>query len=76
MRRYADERTAEGVRLTPLIGALTELGEDDPRRTALLLQGIVYAATTAIESGDDDAVMTERAVRMAVAAVTGAAAGR
>ncbi|MFD4759374.1 TetR/AcrR family transcriptional regulator [Streptomyces sp. NBC_00846] len=62
--------------LTPLIGALTELGEEDPRRTALLLQGIVNAATTAIESGDDDVVMTERAVRMAVAAVTGAAAGR
>jgi AcrR family transcriptional regulator len=62
--------------LTPLIGALTELGEEDPRRTALLLQGIVNAATTAIEAGDDDVVMTERAVRMAVAAVTGAAAGR
>ncbi|MFE7356615.1 TetR/AcrR family transcriptional regulator [Streptomyces sp. NPDC057543] len=61
--------------LTPLIGALTELGEEDPRRTALLLQGIVNAATTAIEAGDDDVVMTERAVRMAVAAVTGAAAG-
>ncbi|WP_327258603.1 MULTISPECIES: TetR/AcrR family transcriptional regulator [unclassified Streptomyces] len=62
--------------LTPLIGALTELGEEDPRRTALLLQGIVNAATTAIESGDDDVVMTERAVRMAVAAVTGTAEGR
>ncbi|WLQ44416.1 helix-turn-helix domain containing protein [Streptomyces laculatispora] len=58
--------------LTPLIGALTELGDDDPRRTALLLQGIVNAATTAIESGDDDRAVTERAVRMAVAAVAGA----
>jgi AcrR family transcriptional regulator len=58
--------------LTPLIGALTELGDDDPRRTALLLQGIVNAATTAIESGDEAGVVTERAVRMAVAAAAGA----
>ncbi|MFE4797396.1 hypothetical protein ACFRFL_20370 [Streptomyces sp. NPDC056708] len=62
--------------LTPLIGALTELGEEDPRRTALLLQGIVNAATTAIEAGDDHAEVTDRAVRMAVTAITGAAAGR
>lgn len=57
--------------LTPLIGALTELGEDDPRRTAVLLQGIVNAATTAIESGDDYRAVSERAVRMAVTAITG-----
>ncbi|MFB6711986.1 MULTISPECIES: TetR/AcrR family transcriptional regulator [unclassified Streptomyces] len=62
--------------LTPLIDALTDLGEEDPRRTALLLQGIVNAATTAIESGDDHAAVTERAVRMAVTAITGACAGR
>ncbi|WP_405683533.1 TetR/AcrR family transcriptional regulator [Streptomyces sp. NBC_00057] len=62
--------------LTPLIGALTELGEEDPRRTALLLQGIVNAATTAIEAGDDDVAVTDRAVRMAVTSITGAAAGR
>ncbi|MFF9347650.1 TetR/AcrR family transcriptional regulator [Streptomyces sp. NPDC014734] len=58
--------------LTPLIDALVELGEEDPRRTALLLQGIVNAATTAIESGDDHTAVTDRAVRMAVAAITGA----
>ncbi|MFD5727855.1 TetR/AcrR family transcriptional regulator [Streptomyces sp. NBC_00523] len=58
--------------LTPLIDALTELGEDDPRRTAVLLQGIVNAATTAIEAGDDYAAVSERAVRMAVTAITGA----
>ncbi|MFE6761582.1 TetR/AcrR family transcriptional regulator [Streptomyces sp. NPDC057689] len=58
--------------LTPLIGALTELGEDDPRRTAVLLQGIVNAATTAIEAGDDYAAVSGRAVRMAVTAITGA----
>ncbi|MFC8533198.1 TetR/AcrR family transcriptional regulator [Streptomyces sp. NPDC057249] len=57
--------------LTPLTEALTELGEDDPRRTAVLLQGIVNAATTAIEAGDDYAAVSERAVRMAVTAITG-----
>ncbi|WP_330241306.1 TetR/AcrR family transcriptional regulator [Streptomyces sp. NBC_00525] len=57
--------------LTPLIGALTELGEDDPRRTAVLLQGIVNAATTAIEAGDNYRAVSERAVRMAVTAITG-----
>lgn len=62
--------------LTPLIGALTELGEEDPRRTALLLQGIVNAATTAIENGDDPGAVTDRAVRMAVTAITGATPGR
>ncbi|MEV6166059.1 helix-turn-helix domain-containing protein [Streptomyces sp. NPDC052052] len=62
--------------LTPLIGALTELGEEDPRRTAMLLQGIVNAATNAIEAGDDPAAVTDRAVRLAVTAITGAAAGR
>ncbi|MFJ1901502.1 MULTISPECIES: TetR/AcrR family transcriptional regulator [unclassified Streptomyces] len=62
--------------LTPLIGALTELGEEDPRRTALLLQGIVNAATTAIENGDDAAAVTDRAVRMAVTAITGTLPGQ
>ncbi|WP_328951082.1 hypothetical protein [Streptomyces sp. NBC_00184] len=40
-------------------------------RTALLLQGIVNAATTAIENGDDPVAVTDRAVRMAVTAITG-----
>lgn len=62
--------------LTPLIGALTELGEEDPRRTALLLQGIVNAATTAVESGDDPVAVTDRAVRMAVTAITGTLPGQ
>lgn len=60
--------------LTPLTSALAELGDDDPRRTAILLQGIVNAATTAIESGDDAVAVTGRAVRMAVAAVMGSVA--
>ncbi|MFJ6463895.1 TetR/AcrR family transcriptional regulator [Streptomyces sp. NPDC091387] len=62
--------------LTPLIGALTELGEEDPRRTALLLQGIVNAATTAVENGDDPVAVTDRAVRMAVTAITGTLPGQ
>nr|WP_203608747.1 TetR/AcrR family transcriptional regulator [Streptomyces anulatus] len=62
--------------LTPLIGALTDLGEQDPRRTSLLLQGIVNAATTAIENGDDPDAVTELAVRMAVTAITGTLPGR
>ncbi|WP_406456385.1 TetR/AcrR family transcriptional regulator [Streptomyces sp. NBC_00876] len=62
--------------LTPLIDALTELGEEDPRRTSLLLQGIVNAATTAIENGDDPAAVTDRAVRMAVTAITGTIPGQ
>ncbi|MFJ2704936.1 TetR/AcrR family transcriptional regulator [Streptomyces sp. NPDC087428] len=62
--------------LTPLIGALTELGEEDPRRTALLLQGIVNAATTAVESGDDPVAVTDRAVRMTVTAITGTLPGQ
>ncbi|MFJ1784722.1 TetR/AcrR family transcriptional regulator [Streptomyces anulatus] len=57
--------------LTPLIGALTDLGEEDPRRTSLLLQGIVNAATTAIENGDDPDAVTDLAVRMAVTAIIG-----
>ncbi|MER7554736.1 TetR/AcrR family transcriptional regulator [Streptomyces anulatus] len=62
--------------LTPLIGALTDLGDQDPRRTSLLLQGIVNAATTAIENGDDPDAVTELAVRMAVTAITGTLPGR
>ncbi|MFD8406275.1 TetR/AcrR family transcriptional regulator [Streptomyces anulatus] len=62
--------------LTPLIGALTDLGEQDPRRTSLLLQGIVNAATTAIENGDDPDAVTELAVGMAVTAITGTLPGR
>lgn len=57
--------------LEPLIAALTELGDTAPRRTALLLQGFVNAATTALESGDDHAAVTDHAVRLAVAALDG-----
>ncbi|KRV47999.1 TetR family transcriptional regulator [Wenjunlia vitaminophila] len=57
--------------LEPLIAALTDLGDTAPRRTALLLQGFVNAATTALESGDDHAAVTDHAVRLAVAALDG-----
>ncbi|NEE16767.1 TetR/AcrR family transcriptional regulator, partial [Streptomyces sp. SID7499] len=38
--------------------------------------GIVNAATTAIENGDDPDAVTELAVRMAVTAITGTLPGR
>jgi AcrR family transcriptional regulator len=55
--------------LAPLVETLAALGDDDPHRTALLLQGFVNAATRAVESGDDAEAVTERAVRLAVAAL-------
>ncbi|MDL4776544.1 MULTISPECIES: TetR/AcrR family transcriptional regulator [Thermomonosporaceae] len=61
---------AHGALLGPVEAALAELGEPDPRRAAHLLQGIVNAAVTAVESGDDFDAVTDRAVRMAVASFT------
>lgn len=56
--------------LEPLITTLAELGDDAPHRTARLLQGLVNAATTALESGDDFDAVTRRAVLLATGAVT------
>ncbi|MFI1290001.1 hypothetical protein ACH4VM_16150 [Streptomyces sp. NPDC020792] len=56
--------------LEPLITTLAELGDDAPQRTARLLQGLVNAATTALESGDDFDAVTRRAVLFATGAVT------
>ncbi|MFL4909028.1 TetR/AcrR family transcriptional regulator [Streptomyces sp. MMS24-I2-30] len=55
--------------LEPLITALTGLGDEAPLRTARLLQGLVDAATTALESGDDFDAVTERTVRLVTGAV-------
>ncbi|MEU3344674.1 helix-turn-helix domain-containing protein [Streptomyces sp. NPDC006700] len=55
--------------LEPLIAKLAELGDDAPQRTARLLQGLVNAATTALESGDDFDAVTRRAVLLATGAV-------
>ncbi|MET9144793.1 TetR/AcrR family transcriptional regulator [Streptomyces sp. NPDC057197] len=67
LREGAAEAHAEI--LQPLVAALTALGDDAPRVTARLLQGFVNAATTAVEAGDDFEAVTERAVRLATAAV-------
>ena len=67
LREGAD--AAHRALLDPLIGALRELGDDAPLRTARLLQGFVNAATTALESGDDYTAVNARAVALTVAAL-------
>ncbi|GAA2820053.1 TetR/AcrR family transcriptional regulator [Streptomyces showdoensis] len=69
LRAGADE--AHRALLDPLVGALEELGDDAPLMTARLLQGFVNAATTALEAGADYDAVTDRAVRLAVAALGG-----
>jgi AcrR family transcriptional regulator len=70
LRAGADD--AHRALLDPLVAALAELGDDAPVRTARLLQGLVNAATLAIEAGDDYAAVRLRATSMAVAALKGA----
>ena len=82
-RALAGERDAAVLRagadlahreiLAPLVEALGELGDTEPRRTAQLLQGFVNAATKALESGDDYDGVADRAETLAVAAVRGLA---
>ncbi|MFI6515639.1 TetR/AcrR family transcriptional regulator [Spirillospora sp. NPDC050679] len=67
LREGAD--AAHRALLDPLVGALRDLGDDDPSMTARLLQGFVNAATTALEAGADYDAVTDRAVRLAVAAL-------
>ncbi|GAA2387212.1 helix-turn-helix domain-containing protein [Dactylosporangium salmoneum] len=69
LRAGAD--AAHRALLDPLIDTLHDLGDDTPLRTARLLQGLVNAAITALEAGDDYAAVTDRAVRLAVAALAG-----
>ncbi|MET7982800.1 helix-turn-helix domain-containing protein [Streptomyces sp. NPDC005281] len=69
LRAGAD--SAHRALLDPLVDALSDLGDDAPLRTARLLQGLVNAATTALEAGDDYAAVTDRTVRLAVAALAG-----
>ncbi|MBW8482823.1 TetR/AcrR family transcriptional regulator [Actinomadura parmotrematis] len=52
--------------LAPVEEALAALGEPDPRRAARLLQGVVNAAVTAVEAGDDPDAVTGLAVRAAL----------
>ncbi|MEV5986479.1 helix-turn-helix domain-containing protein [Streptomyces sp. NPDC052051] len=69
LRAGAD--AAHRALLDPLVDALRDLGDDAPLRTARLLQGLVNAATTALEAGDDYTAVTDRTVRLAVAALAG-----
>ncbi|MFD8599354.1 TetR/AcrR family transcriptional regulator [Kitasatospora sp. NPDC059646] len=79
-RALAGDRDAAALReaaghahrelLTPLVAALAELGDDAPEFTAQLIQGLVNAAVTALESGAPYRPTAERAEALAVAALT------
>lgn len=56
--------------LTPLTTALADLSDPTPLRTAHLLQGLVNAATTALESGDDYPAVSATTVRLTLAALS------
>ncbi|MFJ5925108.1 TetR/AcrR family transcriptional regulator [Kitasatospora sp. NPDC092948] len=78
-RALAGDRDAAALReaaghahrelLTPLTAALAELGDHEPEFTAQLLQGLVNAAVTALESGAPYDTTTDRTTAMAVAAL-------
>ncbi|KDN87107.1 TetR/AcrR family transcriptional regulator [Kitasatospora cheerisanensis] len=79
-RALAGDRDAAALRaaagdahrelLTPLVAALAELGDDTPEFTAQLIQGLVNAAVTALESGAPYGPTTARAAALAVASLT------
>ncbi|MGW4809788.1 TetR/AcrR family transcriptional regulator [Kitasatospora sp. NPDC004272] len=78
-RALAGDRDAAALReaageahrklLSPLVSALSDLGDRTPLRTAQLLQGLVNAAVTALESGAPFRPTTERAAALAVASL-------
>ncbi|NUS82008.1 MAG: TetR/AcrR family transcriptional regulator [Streptomyces sp.] len=60
-------RAAHGGLIAMVVQALGELGHEQPRLTAVLLQGVVDAAVRRIELGSEDpAGVTEAAVTMAL----------
>lgn len=68
-----DAAQAHRTILLPLVAALSDLGDDTPEQTAALLQGLVNAATTALESGADYTSLTTRTqalIRAALTAIT------
>ncbi|MFF0292739.1 TetR/AcrR family transcriptional regulator [Kitasatospora sp. NPDC004614] len=79
-RALAGDRDAAALReaaghahhelLAPLLQALTDLGDTSPELTARLLQGLVNAAVTALESGAPYHPTTDRTTTLAVAALT------
>jgi AcrR family transcriptional regulator len=66
-------RAAHGALIALIVEALGELGHDQPRLAAMLLQGVVDAAVRRIElaSGEDPAVIADAAVSMALRGVRG-----
>ncbi|WP_164254968.1 TetR/AcrR family transcriptional regulator [Streptomyces sp. S4.7] len=66
-------RAAHGGLIAMIVEALGELGHEQPRLAALLLQGVVDAAVRRIELGaaEDPAVIAEAAVSMVLQGVRG-----
>ncbi|GGR98610.1 MULTISPECIES: TetR/AcrR family transcriptional regulator [Streptomyces] len=66
-------RAAHGGLIAMIVAALGELGHEQPRLAAMLVQGVVDAAVRRIELGaaEDPAVVTEAAVNMALRGVKG-----
>ncbi|MEU3414781.1 MULTISPECIES: TetR/AcrR family transcriptional regulator [unclassified Streptomyces] len=66
-------RAAHGGLVAMIVEALEELGHEQPRLAAMLVQGVVDAAVRRIELGaaEDPAVITDAAVTMALRGVTG-----
>ncbi|SHM68410.1 TetR/AcrR family transcriptional regulator [Actinacidiphila paucisporea] len=66
-------RAAHGGLAAMVVEALSDLGHDEPRLTAMLLQGVVDAAVRRIELGaaEDPERITRAAITMALHGVTG-----
>ena len=66
-------RAAHGGLVAMIVEALRDIGHEQPRMAAMLLQGIVDAAVRRIEIGaaEDPGVITDAAVAMALRGVQG-----
>jgi hypothetical protein len=66
-------RAAHGGLVAMIVEALGELGHDQPRLAAMLVQGVVDAAVRRIELGaaEEPAAITDAAVSMALRGVRG-----
>ncbi|MFI0241252.1 TetR/AcrR family transcriptional regulator [Streptomyces sp. NPDC016845] len=66
-------RAAHGGLVAMIVEALVDMGHDQPRLAAMLLQGVVDAAVRRIELGaaEDPDVIVDAAVRMALRGIRG-----
>jgi AcrR family transcriptional regulator len=66
-------RAAHGGLVAMVVAALSDLGHEEPRLTAMLLQGVVDAAVRRIELGaaEEPELITRAAITMALHGVTG-----